>query len=222
MAAWTAYLNRNGADDRGFRMFRPIAAALALALLSAAPAVAAPSTDPTQMPAGTYVLDKSHASVLARVRHQGFSNFTIRFDGVDATYAWDPKSPQTAEVRATIQAASFDSGAPKEDPKLARQFLDVEKHPTITFVSTSIQHGEGDKGTILGDLTLRGVTRPVTLDVIYNGYAGGVTGQRAGFSATTRIKRSDFGSTYLLSPPLALVGDEVELILELEFTRKAP
>lgn len=203
-------------------MLRPLAAALAIALLSAPLAVAAPSTNPADMPAGTYVLDKQHASVLARVRHQGFSNFTIRFGAVDATYAWDPKSPQTAEVRATIQAASFDTGDAKEDPKLARQFLDVEKHPTITFVSTSIQHGEGNKGTILGDLTLRGVTKPVTLDVTYNGYAGGVTGQRAGFSAMTKIKRSDFGSTYLVRPPLALVGDEVELILELEFTRKAP
>lgn len=203
-------------------MLRPIAAALALVLLSAPLAQAAPSTDPADMPAGTYVLDKQHASVLARVRHQGFSNFTIRFSTVDATYSWDPKSPQTAEVRATIDAASFDTGSPKDDPKLARQFLDVEKHPKITFVSTSIQHGEGNKGTILGDLTLRGVTKPVTLDVTYNGYAGGVTGQRAGFSAMTKIKRSDFGSTYLLSPPLALVGDEVELVLELEFTRKAP
>lgn len=203
-------------------MFRPIAAALALVLVSAPIATAAPSTDPADMPAGTYVLDKEHASVLARVRHQGFSNFTIRFSTVDATYSWDPKSPQTAEVRASIDAASFDTGSAKDDPKLARQFLDVEKHPKITFVSTSIQHGEGNKGKILGDLTIRGVTKPVTLDVVYNGYAGGVTGQRAGFSATTKIKRSDFGSTYLLSPPLAFVGDEVELILELEFTRKAP
>lgn len=203
-------------------MLRPIAAALAVLLLSAPLAVAAPSTDPAAMPAGTYVLDKEHASVLARVRHQGFSNFTIRFDRVEATYSWDPKAPQTAEVRATIAAGSFNTGSPKEDPKLARQFLDAEQYPSITFVSTSIQHGDGNRGKILGDLTIRGVTKPVTLDVVYNGYAGGVTGQRAGFSATTKIKRSDFGSTYLLSPPLALVGDEVELILELEFTRKAP
>ncbi|MDP1961298.1 MAG: YceI family protein, partial [Reyranella sp.] len=75
-------------------------------------------------------------------------------------------------------------------------------------------------GTMTGDLTLRGVTRPVTLDVVFDGYRSGLGGKRSGFSGRGVIKRSDFGSTFLLNPPLAMVGDEVELILELEFVKR--
>lgn len=201
-------------------MLRPVAAALALALVVAPAAWAAPSTNPADMPAGTYVIDKDHASLIARVKHMGVSNYTVRLNGVDATYTWDPKAPRSATIRATIDATSLDTGTDKIDAEFEDKFLDAGKHPTITFVSTAIQQGEGGKGTMTGDLTFRGVTRPVTLDVTFNGYATNVTGSRAGFSATTTIKRSDFGSEFLLKPPLAFVGDEVQLILELEFTKK--
>ncbi len=201
-------------------MIRPLAAALALALVVAPTAWAAPSLNPSDMPAGTYVVDKTHASLVVRVKHMGVSNYTVRLNGIDATYSWDPKSPQSAKVEATIDAASLDTGTPKFDTEFEDKFLDAGKHPTITFVSTAILPGEGGKGTMTGDLTFRGVTRPVTLDVTYNGYNTNVTGSRAGFSATTTIKRSDFGSDFLLKPPLAFVGDDVQLILELEFTKK--
>lgn len=201
-------------------MIRPIAAALLIVLAAAPAAWAAPSTDTAKMPAGTYVLDPQHASLIARVKHGGFSNFTIRFRVTQATYQWDPKSPQTTEVRATVDAASFDSGLPKEDPGLAKAFLHVDKVPTAMFVSTSIQPGDNGKGTMTGDLTLNGVTKPATFDVTWNGYDSGIFGQRSGFSARATIKRSDFGIDYLLRPPLGFVGDEVELILELEFVKK--
>lgn len=201
-------------------MFRPFAAALALILMTAPMATAAPSKDPADMPAGTYAVDKTHASLVARVRHMGLSAYTVRFTGFEASYSWDPKSPQTASVEATFQAASLDTGEPKFNGEFAEKFLDAKANPTIRFVSTSIVQTSPGKGTLTGDLTLRGVTKPVTLDVTFGGYASGVTGQRSGFSARGVIKRSEFGSTFLLNPPLAFVGDEVELILELEFVKK--
>lgn len=201
-------------------MFRPVAAALMLVLMTAPVASAAPSTNPDDMPAGTYVVDKTHASLIARVRHMGLADYTVRFTGFDASYSWDPKAPQTARVEATLQAASLDTGEAKFNDEFAEKFLDSKANPTITFVSTSIVQTSPGKGTMTGDLTLRGVTRPVTLDVTFGGYASGIGGQRSGFSARGVIKRSEFGSTFLLNPPLAMVGDEVELILELEFVKK--
>lgn len=200
-------------------MFRSSAVALALLLLTAPLAAAAPTTDPAAMPAGTYVVDKKHASLVVRVQHMGLAAYTMRFTGLDARYDWDPASPQTARVEATIAAASLDTGEAKYNGEFAEKFLDAGANPTIRFVSTSIVQTSPGKGTMTGDLTLRGVTKPVTLDVTFNGYASGIAGQRSGFSAKGVIKRSEFGSTFLLNPPLAIVGDEVELILELEFVK---
>lgn len=200
-------------------MFRSIAVAFSLALLCAPVASAAPSIDPEKMPAGTYVLDPQHASLIARVSHGGFSAYTIRFRITEARYSWDPASPQTSQVEATVDPASFDSGLGKADAAMAERFLEVERFPTARFVSTSIQPGEGGKGTMTGDLTLHGVTRPVTFDVTWNGYDSGIFGRRSGFSARGVFKRSDFGIDSLLRPPLGFVGDEVELILELEFVK---
>lgn len=200
-------------------MFRSIAVALSLALLCAPVASAAPSTDVSKMPAGTYVLDPQHASLIARVSHGGFSAYTIRFRITEARYSWDPASPQTSQVEATVDPASFDSGLGKADAAMAERFLEVERFPTARFVSTSIQPGEGGKGTMTGDLTLHGVTRQVTFDVTWNGYDSGIFGRRSGFSARGVFKRSDFGIDSLLRPPLGFVGDEVELILELEFVK---
>lgn len=200
-------------------MFRAITTALGLILLCAPVASAAPSTDPARMPAGTYVLDPQHASLIARVSHGGFSSYTIRLRITDARYSWDPASPQTARIEATVDAASFDSGLGKADAAMAESFLKVKRFPTARFVSTSIQPGEGGRGTMTGDMTLHGVTRPVTFDVTWNGYDSGIFGRMSGFSARGLINRSDFGIDYLLRPPLGFVGDEVELILELEFVK---
>lgn len=201
-------------------MLRPAVLALLFALAAASAASAAPSTDTSKMPAGTYVLDPQHASLLARVKHSGFSNFTIRFRITDARYSWDPASPRTAQVEAEADPGSFDTGLGEKDAELAQSFLDVRRYPKATFVSTSIQPGESGRGTMTGDLTLHGVTKPVTFDVTWNGYDSGIFGRRSGFSARTTIRRSDFGIDYLLRPPLGFVGDDVELILEVEFVKK--
>jgi polyisoprenoid-binding protein YceI len=198
-------------------MPRLLALVMILALAAAAPARAAPTTDPAHMPAGTYVLDKRHASLTARVRHMGLSLYTARFNGFDARFDYDPKAPEASKIEVTVDANSIDTGDPAISKQFAKQFLDAGDHPTITFVSTEIRRTEGARGVIKGDLTLRGVTKPVELEGAFDGYESGLGGQRAGFSAVGRIDRTEFGSKFL-SP--GIVADEVELVIEVEFVRK--
>jgi polyisoprenoid-binding protein YceI len=170
-------------------MIRTTAAALLLALGLAGAASAAPSTtDPAKVPAGSYVLDKKHASLTVKIVHMGFSHYTMRFDSLDGSFTYDP--------------ANFEA----------------DKYPTITFVSTGLQGGADGKGTLTGDLTFHGVTKPVTLDVTFDGAGHGITpiGTRLGFSGSTRIKRSDFG----VSNMLQYASDDVDVIFEVEFEKK--
>ncbi|MBI1406317.1 MAG: polyisoprenoid-binding protein [Caulobacter sp.] len=190
-------------------------AALAVLLFLAAPAAAAPSTDPAKMPAGTWQLDKTHGSLIARVQHMGLTAYTMRFNSFDASYDFNPDAPDATKVTATIDLNSLDVGDPKISAKFAREFLDADDHPTATFVSTGLTR-DGDRGTLTGDLTFRGQTHPVTLQVVYRGYATSVLGSRTGFSATGQFRRSNFGSSNLSS----FVADDIELVIEVEFTRK--
>ncbi len=201
-------------------MIRSFAAALLAASLVAgsaltSPALAAPATDPARMPAGTYALEKTHASLLARVRHMGLTSYTLRFNRFDASYDWDPKAPDAAKLTVSIDMTSLDVGDEKISRNFAEDFLDAKKNPKATFVSTAIVRN-GDRGQVTGDLTFHGVTKPVTLDVIFRGYESGLLGARAGFSATGAFKRSDFGSDNMSM----FAGDDIELIIEVEFLRK--
>ena len=196
-------------------MIRPLAVALMAAMLMTGPALAAPSADPAKMPAGTYALEKTHASLLARVRHMGLSSYTLRFNRFNASYDWDPKAPDAATLLVSIDMTSLDVGDAKISKNFAEDFLDAKKTPNATFVSTAIVR-DGDRGKVTGDLTFHGVTKPVTLDVIFRGYEAGLLGARAGFSATGSFKRSDFGSDNMSM----FAGDDIELIIEVEFLRK--
>jgi polyisoprenoid-binding protein YceI len=200
----------------GRRAAAAIVAGVFLASLAGG-AGAAPSLDPAKAPAGHYVLDRRHASLLARVRHQGLSLYTMRFDKVEGEYDYDPALPLASKISVTIDAKSLDTGDPGVSKQFANEFLDADRNPTITFKSSSIQTTDQGHGTMTGDLTLRGVTQPVTLDVTYNGTeAGLIGGRRMGFSATATIKRSEFGSKAWSSA----VGDEVQLVIEAEFARQ--
>jgi len=197
-----------------------LAAAFALALVSgsAASAMGVKSQDPADAPAGTWVLDKTHASVTAKVKHMGFSDYTMRFDKFDASYTYDPAKPEASQINVTLDANSLDVGDPKVSAQFAKEFLAADKAPTVTFASTAIHRDDPAHGTVTGDLTFRGVTKPVTLTLTFNGVGGGMMpgSHRAGFSGTATIKRSDFGSDYLQG----IVGDEVNLLIEAEFTPK--
>ncbi len=178
---------------------------------------AAPSLDPAKAPAGRYVLDRRHTSLLARVRHMGLSLYTMRFDRVDGDYDYDPAQPLASKISVIVDAGSLDTGDPRVSTQFAHEFLDADRNPTITFKSSSIQTTDQTHGTVTGDLTLRGVTQPVTLDVTFNGTESGlIGGRRMGFSATTTIRRSQFGSKAWLGD----VGDDVQLVIEAEFARQ--
>jgi polyisoprenoid-binding protein YceI len=200
-------------------MTRTAAAALSLAICISGPALANPSTqDPTKVPAGTYVLDKRHASLTTKILHMGFSHYTLRFNGLDGNFTFDPANWQATKVTFTVDPKSVDTNDPAFNKQIAGYF-DTDKNPEITFVSTSLQ-GQDGKGTMTGDLTLHGVTKPVTMDVTFAGAGHGVVplGTRLGFSATTQIKRSDFGlSNSILNQ---FTGDEVDVIFEGEFEKK--
>jgi polyisoprenoid-binding protein YceI len=180
-------------------------------------------------PAGTYRVDPGHTRVLFRVNHLGFSDYIAPFTGVQATLAFDPARPEAMTLSAVIDAGSVATLYP--DPAVdfdavieGAEFLDAATHPQITFTSTAVRLTGADTAQVTGDLTLRGVTRPLTLAVRYNGGWGrhpmDPGGARIGFSATGTLKRSDFGMTFGLPAPGTKMGvaDEVALIIETELS----
>lgn len=200
-------------------MIRPIASALLMSFLAFTPVVfAAPDTNPANLPAGEYVLDKTHASVTAKVLHQGFSLYVFRFDRFDANFGYDPKNPEASKVQVTIDTTSMNTGLEYADKKFPVEFIKADKFPKATFTSTAIKITSENKGTMTGNLTLAGVTKPVTLDVMFYGSGKGHKGEmRTGFAAKTTIKRSEFGvDKYVPS-----IGDDVALEIEVEFTKGA-
>ncbi|HTX49261.1 MAG TPA: YceI family protein [Caulobacteraceae bacterium] len=194
-----------------------VLAALALVVPVAAPAA---STNISDVPAGRYVIDKRHSSLIARVMHMGVSLYTVRFDTLDASFDYNPAHPEATRLTASVDPASLDVNA-DYGRQFAEEFLSASKFPTATFVATSAQATGPSQGLLTGDLTLMGVTRPITFNVTLIGSGHEVlplpAGQHAvGFEATTSLKRSDFGSTYLDN----LVGDDVTLTIEAEFDRR--
>jgi polyisoprenoid-binding protein YceI len=176
--------------------------------------------------AATWQLDPAHSSVQFSIRHMMISNVRGEFRTFSATATGDPLKPAEASVKATIDAASIDTGDEKRDAHLKNpDFLDVGKYPTITFESTKIEPA-GDTGVkVTGNLTLHGVTKEVVLDV-----EGPVTVKdpqgnlKAGAHATTKINRQDFGITWskALDGGGLMVGDEVTITIDLEGVQTAP
>jgi polyisoprenoid-binding protein YceI len=174
------------------------------------------NTDPTEAPAGVYKLDKSHTSVTMKLTHLGISYYTLRFDKVQGEYTYDPAHPQATKVDVTIDPTSVDTGDPGFNRQIATQVLEADKFPQIQFVSSALRSTSDDRGVLVGDLTFHGVTKTVSLDVIYNGLGRGLLHEpRMGFSASTVLKRSDFGVTKY-EP---MVGDTVSVIIETEFSK---
>jgi len=174
------------------------------------------------IPAGTYQIDASHSELGFTVRHTGIAKVRGRFTGVEGTFTVaEPFSDSRVDV--TIDAASVSTGNEQRDAHLTSpDFWDAATRPTWSFVSTGVQ-GEGEEFTLLGDLTINGVTRPVELAVEYNGAAYGPDGVlRTGFSATGEISRKDFGLTWnvALEGGGLLVGDNVKLGLEIEAVKQ--
>jgi polyisoprenoid-binding protein YceI len=206
-------LNPSGSD----LMFRSVPLAFVFSLLAFTFAAAdAQSRDPLKVPAGNYELDKRHASLVVRVLHMGFSHYTMRFNRLTGNFTFDPAAMQSPKVSISVDPTSIDTEENAFNKTVAGYF-EPEKYPAILFNANSLaMTGEG-QGQLSGDLTLHGVTKPVTLDIAFNGVGPGLTGgTRVGFSGTGRIKRSEFGVTG--GRPFA--GDTVDLMFEVEFYKK--
>jgi polyisoprenoid-binding protein YceI len=164
--------------------------------------------------ADTYTLDASHTAIVWHVNHFGFSTPSGKFMNVEGSVTLDEQSPMNSSVKVTIPVADVNSGVPKLDEHLkTADFFDVAKFPTATFVSTRVIPTGKDSARVIGDLTLHGVTKQVSLDVTLNKIGENMMKLKtAGFTATTTIKRSDFGITTYV-PAL---GDEVKLEIESE------
>jgi polyisoprenoid-binding protein YceI len=202
----------------------------ALALVATSPfAIALNVSAAPPVPAGAYTLDKPHASLLFRVNHMTFSNFTARFTGLDAKLDFDPAHLANSRVTVTIDPRSISSdNAPPGFLEMlsGKDWLDAEKFPQIAFRSKTVEVTGANTFRIRGELTLHGVTKPVVLDASYNGgYAGHPMDPhaRVGFSARGKFKRSDFGVSIGIPAPGSKmgVGDEVEVELESEFSGPA-
>jgi len=206
---------------------RRLASFAALAFVAYAPlALALDPEAPAAVPKGAYDIDKSHTSLLFRVSHIGFSAYTGRFTRLDAKLDFDPSRLADSRVNVTIDPRSIQAdNAPSGflDSLAGKDWLDADHFPTMSFRSTGVEVTGQNTFRLRGELTMHGVTKPLTLDAIYNGgYASHPYEPRAriGFSATGKFKRSDFGVAYGLPAPGTTmgVGDDVVVLLETEFT----
>jgi polyisoprenoid-binding protein YceI len=199
------------------------AGTLALALVAGGvTAQSAATQNPAEVQAGTYKLDASHGKITFSVKHLGFSTYTSQFHNVSADLTLDPANPSASTLTATVPLADVaaDSEGLRNHLQTA-DFFDAAQFPTATFVATKIAIDKDDasEAEVTGDLTLRGVTRPVTLEVKFNMAGPSMGGAyRVGFDGETTIKRSDFGINYGLGAGL---GDDVELHIEGEFVKQS-
>lgn len=192
-----------------------------LALLVATPVLAQtpPTRDPAQIQAGTYAVDPNHTQVGWRVSHMGFSNYAGGFSDVSGTLELQPKNPAASKLSVKIPVASVTTTSAKLTDELkGDQWLDAAKFPDMTFVSTKVVPAGKDHAKVTGDLTLHGVTKPVTLDVTLVGAGVNPLSKTytVGFEATGTLKRSEFGvKTYV-----PLIGDELHLTIAGAFEKR--
>jgi len=174
--------------------------------------------------AGTYAIDKGHTTIEFVGRHLMITKVRGRFTGFDGQLVVGD-SPEDSSVEVTIDTASVDTSDEKRDGHLrSGDFLDVENYPTMTFRSSRVELGRGGAAKVTGDLTIKDVTRPVTLDVEFDGaQADPWGGQRLGFSASAEIDREDWGLTWnvALETGGVLVGKKIRLEFNVEAVRQS-
>lgn len=174
-------------------------------------------------PAGTWEIDTAHSSVVAVAKHMMVAKTRGHFGSFNGTLHVG-ETPEESWAEATIDAATIDTGVEMRDNHLrSADFLDVETYPAITFRSTKVEVTGEDTFRLHGDLTIRGKTQPVILDVEYQGMVGDPKGNRAGFSATGEIDREAFGMTWNMAIESGgvLVGKRLKIELEIEAIHQA-
>lgn len=177
------------------------------------------SAEITALPAGDWKLDPAHAALVFRINHLGYSDLIGRFESFDVSLTGDASDPASARADAVIDMTSLDIANDSFAQELmGPKFFDTARYPQAVFRTLSVTPGENGGAEVNGELTLHGQTRPVTLDVQFNGTAfDAIRGaQVAGFSASTVIDRTDFG----VSAFSGLVTDEVRIEIEAEFLKQ--
>jgi len=179
----------------------------------------APGVDVSTAPSGVYKSEATHAYITFQYMHQGYARPTLRWNDFDAVVNLDPSDPSKSTLNVTIDTASIDSGVENFDKHLvSADFFDAANNPEITFNSTSIRQLRTGYGTVTGDLTMKGITKPVRLDVKLNKVGENFRSKKPmlGISATAQIKRSDWD----LGKYTPLVGDDVDITIEVEFIKE--
>lgn len=181
---------------------------------------------PAAAPAGTWVLDSAHTGVHFKVRHMMVSNVRGDFEKVSGKITYDEEDISRSSADISIEAGSINTRVAKRDQHLkSPDFLDAEKYPLLVFQSKKVERAGEGKLKVTGDLTIRGVTREVVLDV--EGPTPPVKDlqgkMRAGGSASTTINRKDFGLTWnkAIEAGGVVVGDEVEITIDIEIVQEA-
>jgi polyisoprenoid-binding protein YceI len=177
-----------------------------------------PAADLTDLPSGTYKSEQGHAYVAFTYWHQGYTKPILRWGETNATIVFDNENPENSTLEVMIPVSSIDSGVPKFDEHLvSADFFDAANHPTITFKSTAVNQVLQGKGSVMGDLTVKGITKPVLftgrINKVGKNFRSGV--DMFGVSAVASVKRSDFG----VDKYAPNVGDDVEIMVEVEFQK---
>ena len=201
---------------------RRIALSLCLASLALAGAAHADgvSTDPKKAPAGAYQVETHHTLVLFAIPHLGLTDYYGRFEKISGTLNFNPGAPEKSSVDVSIDTSSANvMSAELINELVGPSVFDSAHFPTATFKSTSIERTGSNTGRMTGDLTIHGLTKPVTFDVTFNGGLQAPIGNayEIGFHATATVKRSDFGLDKMMWK--SFVGDDVKLIIEALFTQ---
>jgi polyisoprenoid-binding protein YceI len=167
-----------------------------------------------------YEVDTSHTQVMFKVRHMGVSTVTGRFSRFAATFAYDQEDPDASWVTATIDAASIDTDNERRDNHLrSADFFAADSYPNLTFRSTRVEEVAEGRLRVTGELSMRGITKPVVLDVTLEGSTLGSEGRPIlGWTAETSVNRQDYGLRWnrLTEAGGWVVGDEVRIVLEVE------
>ncbi len=167
----------------------------------------------------TWNLDPTHTDVIFAAKHMMVTTVRGKFGTVSGSVKLDPENPTASTGSFTIAAASLNTGVDQRDGHLrSADFFDVENHPEITFVATAVVPKGGDDYAVTGDLTIRGTTRPVTLDTEFLGLFTAMDGaRRAGFHATAKLDREDWGLTWNVGLEAGgwLVSREIKLEIDL-------
>lgn len=172
----------------------------------------------------SWKIDPAHSEITFSVRHLMVSNVRGRFERFSGVVNFDEENPQNSSVEVQIEAASINTREPQRDAHLrSPDFLNADQFPYLTFKSKRIEVLDDSHGRIIGDLTIRDVTREVTLDVVFNGKVKSPFGMMtAGFSASTKINRKDWGLVWnvALETGGVLVGEEINIQIELELIQE--